>query len=245
MGLSFINPIPHTNAKLGFSITGKTPPEINLELGLHCQNLELSAAGSRFTLVTPAGEVTINLPAIGRFNVANALAAAGAAWVMGVDKTTIADGLTDFQPQLGRMQPIYQGQAFGVIIDFAHTPDALETLLQTAREITTAGRVITVFGCGGDRDRGKRPLMGKIASQLSDVTILTDDNPRSENPATILEEIYAGCQETNGQQQIVKINSRKTAIHHALNQAKPGDTVLIAGKGHETYPDYRYWHSAI
>jgi UDP-N-acetylmuramoyl-L-alanyl-D-glutamate--2,6-diaminopimelate ligase len=219
-----------TTEKLGFSFVNKQEiPCIN------AGEIKLTPKLSKFNLLTNAGSAPITLPTVGRFNVANALAAAGGAIQLGIDTKTIAKGLGSFRPQPGRMQSVDYGQPFGVIIDFAHTPDALLNLLQTAREVTGKGKIITVFGCGGDRDKGKRPLMGKISGELSDETILTDDNPRSEDPKTILEEIYLGCLEVSDSKNISKINSRTDAINHALKKAKLGDTVLIAGKGHENY----------
>ncbi|MBF0358651.1 MAG: UDP-N-acetylmuramoyl-L-alanyl-D-glutamate--2,6-diaminopimelate ligase [Magnetococcales bacterium] len=213
--------------KISFSLTDNS-------FDLHAVDIKLSGQGTNFLLTTATETVPVNLPTVGRFNVANALAAAGAGLALGISSKTIAKGLNSFHSQPGRMQSIYKGQPFGVIVDFAHTPDALENLILATREISN-GRIITLFGCGGDRDRGKRPLMGKISAKLSDLVILTDDNPRSEDPNTILEEILDGCLTVSGGAQVVKKSSRTEAIDYALAQAKSGDTVLIAGKGHETY----------
>jgi UDP-N-acetylmuramoyl-L-alanyl-D-glutamate--2,6-diaminopimelate ligase len=229
-GVELYKLCPEATEKTGFSMADDV-----VLAAFRAGNIELTSDGCRFRLSTPDGEAAVNLPTVGRFNIANAIAAAGAAWRLGVDKNTIVEGLAQFQPQPGRMASICRGQPFTLIVDFAHTPDALENLLKTAREITPKGRIITVFGCGGDRDRGKRRLMGRISARLGDLSIITDDNPRSENPAAIRDEISAGCQEIADLQKIQQIGSRKEAICHALGEAKPGDTVLIAGKGHETY----------
>ncbi|MEO5369415.1 MAG: UDP-N-acetylmuramoyl-L-alanyl-D-glutamate--2,6-diaminopimelate ligase [Magnetococcus sp. DMHC-1] len=147
--------------------------------------------GTRFRMDTPAGELEINLPVAGYFNVANALAAAAAAWQLALPLPVIREGLARFIPPPGRMQVIDQGQPFAVVVDFAHTPDALERLLVTARQMTP-GRLIVLFGCGGERDKTKRAMMGRISAQRADVTIVTDDNPRSEQPATIRRAILDG-----------------------------------------------------
>ncbi|MBF0194036.1 MAG: UDP-N-acetylmuramoyl-L-alanyl-D-glutamate--2,6-diaminopimelate ligase [Magnetococcales bacterium] len=231
-GLKLYKLINQTRQKLGFSLDNK---QNNDTPHIKAHDIKLTPQQSRFNLLTAKGSQPITLPTIGRFNVANAMAAAGGGLMLGVDKKTIAKGLANFNTQPGRMKSINCKQPFGVIIDFAHTPDALQNLLQTAREFTNKGKIITVFGCGGDRDKGKRPLMGKIAGKLSDETILTDDNPRSEDPKTILNEIYQGYKEVCSNKNVSIINYRTKAINHALKIAKPGDTVLIAGKGHENY----------
>ena len=169
----------------------------------------------------------IDLKLRGRFNVENALGALTAARVLGIDDAAIARGLESVRGVPGRFEAVDEGQPFTVIVDYAHKPAALESVLRAARELTQ-GRVITVVGAGGDRDRGKRPLMGRIASELSDVAIVTSDNPRSEDPRTIIDEIVAGA--TNG----VEVEpDRATAIARAIELAGEGDVVLIAGKGAE------------
>ncbi len=188
---------------------------------------------TRFILRTPGEAVPVSIPAAGRFNVENALAAAAACWQLGVREADIVRGLGRFRPPPGRMQTIQVGQPFAVVIDFAHTPDALERLLTSARELTPEGRLITVFGCGGDRDPGKRLPMGRIASRLGDLTIVTDDNPRRENPSQIRHTILKGCLESGGR--CLDIPNRRIAIYHALDAAFPDDAVLIIGKGHERY----------
>jgi len=171
--------------------------------------------------------VTTALP--GRFNVANALAAFAAASEMGVDPTAIAEGLARAERVPGRFEPVDEGQPFAVLVDYAHTPDSLENVLRAARGVS-AGRVLSVFGAGGDRDRDKRPKMGRAAGSLSDLAVLTSDNPRSEDPAAIIDEVLAGVE--NGAHVEVEPD-RRAAIGLALREARPGDVVVIAGKGHE------------
>jgi UDP-N-acetylmuramoyl-L-alanyl-D-glutamate--2,6-diaminopimelate ligase len=154
---------------------------------------------------------------------------------LGVDCEGVEKGIATLRAVPGRFEKVEGGQPFGVVVDYAHTPDALERVLQIAREFTS-GRVIAVFGCGGDRDRGKRPLMGETAARLADYVVLTSDNPRSEDPLAILEEIEAGVRKAYaGSERHAKITDRREAIRAALARAKPGDLVVLAGKGHETY----------
>lgn len=190
--------------------------------------LEVGAAGSRFLL--DGSEVKLRLG--GRFNVLNALAAAAAARHLGVTSVDIAAGLGAAEPVRGRFETVSNDHGFTVVVDYAHTPDALAAVLAAAREaaVTAEGRVITVFGCGGDRDRAKRSVMGHVVTTAADIAIVTSDNPRSENPAAIIDEIVAGC---DGPAKLVVEPDRRTAISEALNEARPGDIVLLAGKGHE------------
>lgn len=171
------------------------------------------------------------VPTPGYFSVYNALAAIAVALTEGVSWAVISESLPESQSVPGRFQPVRAGQPFAIIVDYAHTPDSLENILQTARGFTK-GRIIVVFGCGGDRDRGKRPQMGRIASQLADIVIITTDNPRSELPQAIAHDILRGVV---GPADITVELDRASAIRHAVSQARPGDAVLIAGKGHETY----------
>ena len=200
----------------------------------------LSWRESRFRLITPEGGVDICLPSAGRFNIANALAAAATCWQLGVRGEAIALGLKHFQPAPGRMETIHMGQPFAVVVDYAHTPDALKRLLLSARSLieksTQKGRIITVFGCGGERDIGKRAMMGQWAARLGAYTLITDDNPRSEDPKAIRQDILSGCLQESGHDRIgiIEIPDRALAIAQALALAAPGDAVLIAGKGHET-----------
>ena len=169
--------------------------------------------------------VDLRLP--GRFNAENALGALAAARLLGVDESAIVRGLESVRSVPGRFEPVDEGQPFRVIVDYSHKPGALESVLRTARELAS-GRVICVFGCGGDRDRGKRPLMGRIASSLADLTIVTSDNPRSEDPEAIIDEILAGVAS-----EVEVEPDRAHAIAQAIERAQEGDVVVIAGKGHE------------
>jgi UDP-N-acetylmuramoyl-L-alanyl-D-glutamate--2,6-diaminopimelate ligase len=174
----------------------------------------------------------VSLPLGGRFNVANALAAATAAGALGIADDVIAAGLDVVAPVAGRMEPVEAGQPFRVVVDFAHTPDALAGLLGELREVTP-GRVIVVFGCGGDRDAEKRPLMGRSAAEGADLAVVTSDNPRGEDPEAIIEAIVAGVPVARRGVVVTEVDRRR-AIAHALAEAVEGDVVVIAGKGHET-----------
>jgi UDP-N-acetylmuramoyl-L-alanyl-D-glutamate--2,6-diaminopimelate ligase len=166
----------------------------------------------------------------GRFNVSNALAAATTARALGIDNSAIRDGLAAVESVQGRFEPVNAGQPFTVLVDYAHTPDGLEQALIAAREMAGGGHIIVVFGCGGDRDRDKRPLMGKVATALADLAVLTSDNPRSEDPDRIIADVEDGAE---GPGQLVIVADRARAISRALTSAGPGDVVVIAGKGHE------------
>lgn len=196
---------------------------------LRAQDIVVSAEGTRFDLVRGAERVTVELPLIGDYNVQNALGAAGAALAIGYDLQTIASLLASVPQVPGRLEKIHAGD-YTVLRDYAHTPDALENILQTLRPVTE-GRLIVLFGAGGDRDRGKRPEMGAVAQRLADVAVVTSDNPRSENPDQIIDEIVAGMRVGEH----VRVVNRREAIAIALEMARPGDVVVLAGKGHETY----------
>ena len=189
--------------------------------------VETDWAGARFRLRGPAVELDLRSPLPGRFNVYNVMGATVAALVLGVDADAITAAVSDARPIPGRFEPVEEGQGFAVVVDYAHTPDSLDNLLRAARELAE-GRVIVVFGCGGDRDRGKRPLMGEIAARLADVTIVTSDNPRSEDPEAIIRDVLAGAGKA-----AEAIVDRREAIGSAIELAGPGDVVVIAGKGHE------------
>jgi len=194
------------------------------------ENLEVSLHGVRFLCATPQGSAPVNSPLLGRFNVSNLLGAIGAALALGLSPQEAASGVSSLEGVPGRMERVDEGQAFSVIVDYAHTDDALRNLLDTLRALEPR-RLITVFGCGGDRDRSKRPLMGSVAAQRSDLVIATSDNPRSESPSGILEEIAQGFR--NHSTPFKLIEDRREAIGLALRSAGPGDLVAIAGKGHE------------
>jgi UDP-N-acetylmuramoyl-L-alanyl-D-glutamate--2,6-diaminopimelate ligase len=208
--------------------------------------LECDAGGCAFTLHTPAGEREIELPMPGRFNVENALGALAAVHALGHDLDTLVAALQRGVRVPGRFEPVAGAQGFTVVVDYAHTPDSLQNVLRATREIAR-GRVICVFGAGGDRDRGKRPLMGEIAARLADVVVVTSDNPRSEPPQAIIQEILAGIPERAAPGTTADADAgvravegavhvevdRRRAIEWAIGTAEGDDLVLIAGKGHE------------
>jgi UDP-N-acetylmuramoyl-L-alanyl-D-glutamate--2,6-diaminopimelate ligase len=196
-------------------------------------DVAFDATGSRFAAVGPFGELQVQTPLPGRFNVANALGALATAIELGVDPAAAAGALAAAERVPGRVEPVDEGQSYAVLVDYAHTPDSLDNVLVAAREMTGAGRLICVFGAGGDRDREKRPLMGQIAARLADIPVVTSDNPRSEDPDAILEEILAGIPGGREHPGLIVEVDRRQAIGRALAAAEPGDTVVIAGKGHE------------
>jgi UDP-N-acetylmuramoyl-L-alanyl-D-glutamate--2,6-diaminopimelate ligase len=183
------------------------------------------------------GEARIQLNLIGKFNVYNALGAIAATLLEGVPLDRIKNSLEGMAVVPGRMESVHEGQDFLVAVDYSHTPDGLENALTTIREFAQ-GRVITVFGCGGDRDKGKRPIMGGIAAKYSDYVYVTSDNPRTENAQQILLDIEPGIVNAGlSHQRYEMVVDRRTAIKKAIEMASPNDVVLIAGKGHETYQD--------
>jgi UDP-N-acetylmuramoyl-L-alanyl-D-glutamate--2,6-diaminopimelate ligase len=204
---------------------------IDADADYRASDLRGGFAGSSFTAETPDGvfHVSIGLP--GRFNVLNALGAWAAARALGVPAATIAAALPDAGRVPGRFEPVDEGQPFAVLVDYSHTPDSLENALRAARELADE-RVIVVFGAGGDRDRGKRPLMGAIAARLADVALVTSDNPRSEPPEAIIAAILGGVPD-DAPARVEHDVDRRASIHRAVAMAAPGDVVLIAGKGHE------------
>jgi UDP-N-acetylmuramoyl-L-alanyl-D-glutamate--2,6-diaminopimelate ligase len=201
----------------------------------HAKDLSIENAGVRFNLVTPQGETPIWSPLLGRVNVYNLIAASAAAYARDVEPSAIAAGASSLTRVPGRFERVDVGQPFAVIVDYAHTDDALRNLTAVARDFIAErggnGRVITLFGCGGDRDRSKRPLMGEAAGKGSDFVVLTSDNPRSENPLDIMNDALPGLQRS-GVSYTMEPDRRK-AIALAIGEAQPGDIVLIAGKGHE------------
>ncbi len=214
-----------------------------LATGLRC-----TFEGCQFTLHSPAGVREVALAMPGRFNVANALGALAAVHALGGELDVLVSALADGVRVPGRFEPVSEGQDFAVLVDYAHTPDSLENVLRAARELAQAGergegRVMCVFGAGGDRDRGKRPLMGEIAARMADVAVVTSDNPRSEDPEQIIAEIMAGVAQVDRAQRphtrglhaapVRSIADRRTAIIEAVAGAQAGDVLVIAGKGHE------------
>jgi len=211
---------------------------------LRATDIETDAGGLSFRLVTPSGYVPVSSSLLGRINVYNILGAAATAFSINIDLKIIARGIKRLTYVPGRLQPVNNKRGLSLFVDYAHTPDALEKVLQTLRQLTK-GKLITVFGCGGDRDRGKRPDMGRIAGTYSDLAIITSDNPRGEDPAEIADDIELGIKGSGlrrielcppGKERAYEIIlNRRKAIHAAVNVAKKEDIVLIAGKGHENY----------
>ncbi len=201
----------------------------------HAENVDIAPRGTRFDVITPQEKIAVFSPLIGRVNVYNILAAAAAAYARGCQASAIGHGVESLTHVPGRFERVDCGQPFTVVVDYAHTDDALRNLTALAREFVSrsgnAGRVITVFGCGGDRDRAKRPLMGEAAGRGSDFVVLTSDNPRSEDPRAIINDALVGLQRS-GAKYSVEVDRRK-AIALAIGESRPGDIVLIAGKGHE------------
>jgi len=201
----------------------------------HAKKLNLQPNGTEFDLVTPGESLRVKSSLIGKINVYNLLAAAAATWARGCSLQQITQAIARFQQVPGRFERVDCGQPFTVVVDYAHTDDALRNLTSIARDFVSRaganGRVITVFGCGGDRDKTKRPLMGEAAGKGSDFVVLTSDNPRSEDPLAIIQDALPGLAATNTRHTVEP--DRKKAIGIALAEAKPGDMVLIAGKGHE------------
>jgi UDP-N-acetylmuramoyl-L-alanyl-D-glutamate--2,6-diaminopimelate ligase len=201
---------------------------IHARADIRAEDVRYTPRGSEWNLVTPRGSGEVTLPLIGDVNVENALAAAAAAFALGHDPHVIAIGLSTVPQVSGRLEIISTRPT--VLRDYAHTPDALERTLRTARAFTR-GKLIVVFGCGGERDKGKRPIMGEIAERGADCAIVTSDNPRTEDPDAIIDDIEAGMRGTGHE----RVTDRLAAIHRALDLAEEGDIVLLAGKGHETY----------
>jgi len=197
------------------------------------KKFQLTFNGLTFTAQTPSGKVQVASPLVGRINVYNILAAIGAAQALGLSNEVIEAGIRSLESVSGRFQRIDLGQPYFVVVDYAHTDDALEHLIRTARELNPKGRIITLFGCGGGKDRTKRPVMGEVTGGLSDLTILSSDNPRTEDPLKIISDIIVGLQKTSGKYLIEP--DREKAIGVAMDEARAGDIILLAGKGHENY----------
>jgi UDP-N-acetylmuramoyl-L-alanyl-D-glutamate--2,6-diaminopimelate ligase len=196
------------------------------------RSYELGFHGLHFIAQTPAGKIEIRSPLVGRINIYNILAAIGAGLALEISLDVIADGIAKVANVPGRFERVDCGQPFLVIVDYAHTDDALRNLLATAKELGRGGRIITLFGCGGDRDRAKRPMMGEAAGRASDFVVLTSDNPRSEDPLLIMNDAMVGLQRTRTPYRVE--SDREKAVAIALDEARAGDIVLLAGKGHET-----------
>ncbi|MBD0373364.1 MAG: UDP-N-acetylmuramoyl-L-alanyl-D-glutamate--2,6-diaminopimelate ligase [Pyrinomonadaceae bacterium] len=206
---------------------------LNSEADVTALGVEHALEGMSFELVTPAGALRLRSPLVGRPHIYNILASVSAGLELGYNLETIARAIESCTGAPGRFERVEHAGDFSVVVDYAHSDDALLNVLRTAREVVKRGRIITVFGCGGDRDRSKRAPMGEAAGSLSDVVILTSDNPRSEDPEKILSDVEEGLRSTAKPYE--KIADRRAAIHRAILQARTGDLVLIAGKGHEDY----------
>jgi UDP-N-acetylmuramoyl-L-alanyl-D-glutamate--2,6-diaminopimelate ligase len=213
---------------------------------ISASGVELTNHGIKATLKTPAGDIAIKSALIGTHNLDNILTAAGMALAAGYSRRDVQDGIERVVRVPGRMERV-EGQGIVALVDYAHTDDALRRSLESARAVTK-GKVLVVFGCGGDRDQGKRPLMGEVAAELADLPIVTSDNPRSEAPDEIIAEILPGLEKhglrrmgapkaKQGEKGYLVEADRAAAIALAVSLAKPGDVVLIAGKGHEAYQD--------
>ena len=220
--------------RVGFSLGRGAAAASGLEAWLEAHDVIISDTGLRFTLASTWGNAAIAAPLVGRFNVANLLGVIGVLITAGLSLAEVERAASRLSPPPGRMQRVGGGDKPLVVIDYAHSPDALEKCLTALRAIAKAhgGRLVCVFGCGGERDRGKRPLMGETASRLADFVVVTSDNPRSESPAAIIAEILPGV---NGPREVY--TDRTDAIEAAVAAARPGDVVLIAGKGHEPYQE--------
>jgi len=200
---------------------------------IKAKNVKIGLKGSKFTLCCKGSTVNIKVKLIGMFSIYNVLAAIAVGLGEGISLEIIKTALEKVKGVPGRFEQVDEGQDFTVVVDYAHTPDGLENILKTARQLTN-NRIITVFGCGGDRDRGKRPLMGEVAARYSDFCVVTSDNPRSEDPQAIINDIVPGLDGVKDSRYAIVVD-RREAINHAIHLARPGDLLIIAGKGHETY----------
>lgn len=223
----------------GRKLISKTPAQIRTygiknKADVMAQDIKMSISGTQFKLKAPEGEIIIQSPLLGNHNVSNMLAAASAALIDGFSFEKIKAGIEKLTIIPGRLERVDYGQDYSIVIDYAHTPDALENVLKTIKYICDS-RIILVFGCGGDRDPSKRPLMGSAACQWADLSIVTSDNPRSEDPREIINQAVAGFTKNN----FMVIENREEAIGKALDLAQKGDLVIIAGKGHEQYQIFK------
>jgi UDP-N-acetylmuramoyl-L-alanyl-D-glutamate--2,6-diaminopimelate ligase len=224
----------------GAMVQGLGLPVVGFGLGpraaVRAREFTSGHAGIRMAVETPAGPLELASPLVGEHNVMNLLGAVGVGLALGLPTGEIARALGDVRAVAGRFERVEAGQPFLVVVDYAHTPDALERVLATARKLAGGGRLAAVFGCGGDRDRGKRPQMGAIAARLCDAAWVTSDNPRTEPPGAIVDEILAGVPAAARAGGAVRAEvDRRAAIRAAVAWAAPGDVVVIAGKGHEPY----------
>lgn len=221
---------PHADVFLGVTAAQAFTYGVNNPCDFRADDIQLSEKGTRFSLLTPYGKTEIRSRFIGQFNVYNALAAASAALLSGVRLEQVKASLETAHGVPGRFERVEEGQSYTVIVDYAHTPDSLENVLATVQQFAKQ-RIFVVVGCGGDRDRSKRPLMARMAVKYGDVAIFTSDNPRSEDPGEIIEDMENGVAEES----FAAIPDRAQAINYAVEQATAADIIVIAGKGHETY----------
>ena len=224
----------------GIRLKGKTGHEtlsfgIENHAEIHAEDIEISPTGTKFNVATINDFFGVSVPIPGKFSVYNALAAISSCQKFNVSTENIIKGLKNLKVP-GRAETVETNGNFAVVVDYAHSPDSLENILQAVK-IYAKGRIIVIFGCGGDRDRTKRPIMGDIAGKLADVTIITSDNPRSEDPNEIIAEIEEGIKKTQGE--YIILPDRRIAIEYAIRNAKNEDIILIAGKGHETYQIFK------
>jgi UDP-N-acetylmuramoyl-L-alanyl-D-glutamate--2,6-diaminopimelate ligase len=234
-GVAVVNIDDPYGRRLAADLSDVVTFAIDSEADYRAHEVRVELAGSRFELRTPAGERSLSLLLPGRFNVSNALASLAATHQLGIDLDTLVTALERGIRVPGRVESVDEGQGFAVLVDYAHTPDSLQNVLSTAHEVGR-GRVICVFGAGGDRDRGKRPLMGEIGARLADVLLVTSDNPRSEDPEAIIAEIMGGASKAPrppGAPPVAAEVDRRAAIERAVALAEQGDVLVIAGKGHE------------
>ena len=226
-GLAVVNADDEYGRRIAAELPGAVTFAIDHEAHYRARDVHFDVSGARFACDTPEGTLELETPLPGLFNVQNVLGALAVARSLGVDGELIAAALRDFNRVPGRFEPVDEGQQFGVLVDYAHTPDSLENVLRAARDLTE-GRLHVVFGAGGDRDRSKRPLMGAAARELADRVIVTSDNPRNEQPEAILDQIMEGAG-PGAEREL----DRRRAIALAIETAEPGDVVVVAGKGHE------------
>lgn len=236
-GTAVINLDDESGSRLSRAASGEAQLTyaINSRATLRALSVQLGKNETKFAVETPETTFACRVPLIGRHNVQNALAAIGTARALGIEPATIQQALGSLSQVPGRLERVDAGQPFGVFVDYAHTEDALRNVLTTIREMTT-GRVLLAFGCGGNRDAGKRPKMGKVAAEFADFNVITSDNPRKESPAKIAEQIETGFRQARPDRYRIVLD-RQRAIEEIIQEARAGDIVLIAGKGHETYQE--------
>ena len=203
---------------------------------IRAKNIIMDIEGISFVAESDRWDIPVQMNMLGKFNIYNALAAVGTGLFLGIPPVTITRGLGNLESVRGRFEIVDEGQEYGVVVDYAHTPDGIKNILESARELT-GKRLITVFGCGGDRDKTKRPIMGEYAAEYSDVVFITSDNPRTEKPMSIIADIIPGVEKSRTHYMVEA--DREKAIYGAIEIAEPGDLVVIAGKGHETYQIFK------